>query len=107
MGRKDKECGQIGVSSMAGTLGCTMEPPAETDSWPARFSGCRPTPCNPSIKTLTACQEQGGTAAWVTKNAFILLVPSFLIPAHSEAAQQHGSQKASSWCEAIQSKWLT
>jgi hypothetical protein len=31
MGRKDRECGQMGVSSMAGTLGCTMEPPADTE----------------------------------------------------------------------------
>ena len=28
MGRKLSECGQTGVMTMAGTLGCTMEPPA-------------------------------------------------------------------------------
>ncbi len=30
-GRKDSECGQIGVNRMAGTLGCTIDPPADTE----------------------------------------------------------------------------
>ena len=29
-GRKDSECGQMGVKRMAGTLGCTIDPPAAT-----------------------------------------------------------------------------
>lgn len=28
---KESECGQTGVNSMAGTLGCTMDPPAATE----------------------------------------------------------------------------
>ena len=28
---KDSECAQIGVKRMAGTLGCTMDPPAATE----------------------------------------------------------------------------
>ena len=28
---KDSECAQTGVKRMAGTLGCTMEPPAATE----------------------------------------------------------------------------
>ena len=28
---KESECGQMGVKRMAGTLGCTMEPPAATE----------------------------------------------------------------------------
>lgn len=35
-GRKDSECAQIGVSSMAGTEGCTMDPPA--DKWNEELS---------------------------------------------------------------------
>ena len=30
MGRKERECGQIGVTMMAGTLGCIMLAPAAT-----------------------------------------------------------------------------
>ena len=30
-GRKESVCGQIGVIKMAGTLGCTIDPPAETE----------------------------------------------------------------------------
>lgn len=29
--RKDRECGQIGVNRMAGTMGWTMDPPAATE----------------------------------------------------------------------------
>ena len=28
---KESECGQMGVKRMAGTLGCTMDPPAATE----------------------------------------------------------------------------
>jgi hypothetical protein len=31
IGRKERECGQIGVSRMAGMSGCTSEPPAERE----------------------------------------------------------------------------
>ena len=30
IGRKDKECGQMGVNMIAGTFGCIMEAPAAT-----------------------------------------------------------------------------
>ncbi len=30
IGRKEIECGQMGVINIAGTRGCTIDPPAET-----------------------------------------------------------------------------
>lgn len=47
MGLNDNECGQIGVTMIAGTLGCTMEAPAPTAYavLPVGVETINPSPC--------------------------------------------------------------
>ena len=51
IGRKESECGQIGVISMQGTVGCTMDPPADTEYAvdPVGVAMMRPSPCTQVI----------------------------------------------------------
>ena len=61
MGRNESECGQIGVISMQGTVGCTIEPPADTEYAvePVGVAMMSPSPCTQVIGWPSQSASEG------------------------------------------------